>query len=234
MIIFTTSDASEIEAKLNTYLGKRNNITCWIESEPDKWKNAMLTGFSEDKFIILTLDMKIITLERIMIRNEDLDAMNAVSFSEKIVVLGGIVREYICNIFRACMEFVCDFFPLIVVVGFIGTIIFFAIINDVKVHVVNAVDIFPPKVTTVAKFGGNHLITYDATTSRECADTQGECSISDTVPLQAIYSYLSTGGCYVSIRIAGKNTDYYKSYVLGSQDPEKCKEYLLSHPIIKH
>lgn len=236
MIIFTTETASEYSEKFNSYLAKKHSIPCWIESEPNNWKNAILTGVSDDQFIIMDLNMKIITASRVMLRNEDVDAMNSIPLSEKITEFAGRLMESIGRIFGKTWNFIwSETFGIgIFMIGFISILIW-AVASDTKnVHVLNAVETIPPKVTTVAKFGTHHLITYDAAISKECHRNKGECSITDTVPLQSIYSYLSNGGCYISIRVAGTNGDYYRSDVLSSSDSTKCKEYLIYHPIIKH
>ena len=83
MIILSTKDASAIESKLNSYLGKQNNICCWIETAPDKWIGRVLTGFSHSKFIIINDIAEFESASQIMIRNEDYDAIMRKSVGEQ-------------------------------------------------------------------------------------------------------------------------------------------------------
>lgn len=118
MIILHAKDVIQYSEKLNKLIGAEKNIVCQVPSEVDgEWKTLMLTGFSDDKFIIYDENVKIKTVSTIMVENYVMDAITKVDVSTSISKFMSGIFDWILSFIRMLI------FPFIWVITTIGNII---------------------------------------------------------------------------------------------------------------
>ena len=241
MIIITTKDALEYEAKLNTYLGQKNNIVCWVPGENSQWIGRILSGFSKGEFIILNDIAQFESAPKIMIKNEDYDAWMSEPLIPKI--MAGISN--ICLFpFRAIRDvaigiwdwggWVLVFLSVLAAIAHPAYIKVRNFVNSLPDEL-NTIEITAPRIVSINPLQGGYTIAFDNGISYLCGDIQESvCKFTQQNKLFALYTYMSDGSCKILLKNDEHGAVFYENPALSSDNPDKCKAILAKYPPIQH